>query len=76
MDGGFPDNETLSGLEAEKISYVARIKNSAVLDKLAELYITKPVGRPTLEPRMLTIELAYQAASWSKERSVVLIVQE
>ena len=76
MDAGFPDDETLSGLEAESVPYVARIKNNAVLDKLAEPYLTRPVGRPTLDARMWTVELSYQAASWSKERRVVLVVQE
>ncbi len=76
MDAGFPDDETLSGLEAERVPYVARIKNNPVLDKMAEPYLTRPVGRPPQEGRTWTVEMTYQAASWSKERRVVLVVQE
>lgn len=76
IDAGFPDEETLSGLEAEGVPYVARIKNNPVLDRMAEPYLTRPVGRPPRESRTWTVEMSYQAASWSKERRVVLIVQE
>jgi len=76
IDAGFPDDETLSGLEAEGVPYVARIKNNPVLDRMAEPYLARPVGRPPLEGRMWTVELGYQAAAWSKERRVVLVVQE
>lgn len=76
IDAGFPDDETLTGLEAEKIPYVARIKNNSVLDKMAEPYLTRPAGRPPKEGRTWAHELTYKAASWSKERRMVLVVHE
>jgi hypothetical protein len=76
MDAGFPDEKTLHGLESMKIPYVARIKNNAALDRLAEPYLTRSPGRPPLEGRMWTVEESYQAASWSKERRVVLVIKE
>lgn len=76
FDAGFPDDETLSGLELEKIPYVARIKNNSALNRLAEPHLKRPVGRPPSEPRTWTVEMNYKAASWSKERRVVLVLTE
>ena len=76
MDAGFPDDDTLCGLEKEGIPYVARIKNNPVLDRMAEPFLTRPVGRPPQEARTWTVELSYKAASWSKERRVVLVITE
>jgi hypothetical protein len=76
IDAGFPEDRTLSVLEVEGIPYVARIKNNSVLDKLAEPYLTRPVGRPSNELREWTVELSYKAADWAEERRVVLVVNE
>lgn len=76
IDAGFPDDETLTGLEKEGIPFVARIKNNTVLDKLAEPYLKRPVGRPPREGREWTVEMTYQAATWAKARRVVLVVCE
>ena len=51
IDAGFPDGETLKGLEAQSIDYVARIRNNAVLDRMAQPYLRRPPGRPPREGR-------------------------
>lgn len=76
IDAGFPDDETLSGLEKEGVPYVARIKNNPVLDKMAEPFLKRPVGRPPDEGREWTVEMTYKAAAWTQERRVVLVVDE
>ncbi len=76
IDAGFPEDELLSALEARGTPYVARVKNNAVLNRLAEPYLRRPVGRPPAEPRTWICELSYRAESWSRERRVVLVVQE
>src|SRR5690606_38573923 len=76
IDAGFPDDETLIGLEREAVPYVARIKNNTVLDKMAEPFLKRPVGRPPLEGRKWTVEMTYKAAAWTKARRVVLVVCE
>lgn len=76
IDAGFPEDETLTGLEEENIPYVARIKSNSILQKLAEPYLTRPQGRPPLEGRTWTVELNYQAGNWTKSRRVVLVVIE
>ena len=76
IDAGFPADELLSALEARGTPYVARVKNNAVLDRLAEPHVRRPVGRPPDEPRTWIYEMSYQAQSWSRPRRVVLVVQE
>ena len=76
MDAGFPDEETLQGLESQGVPYVARIKTNAVLDAMAEPYLTRPRGRPPTEGRTWTCEMSYQAQSWSRARRLVLIITE
>ena len=61
LDAGFPDGQTLKGLESAGIDYVARIRNNAVLDRMAEPYLRRPPGRPPREGRVWCHELRYQA---------------
>lgn len=76
IDAGFPEEELLTALEKRRTPYVARIKNNAVLDRLAQPYLTRPVGRPPTESRTWTVETMYKAKDWSRERRVVLVIQE
>jgi Transposase DDE domain group 1 len=76
IDAGFPEEELLRALELRKTAYVARVKNNAVLDRMAEPYLHRPVGRPPNEPRTWFHEMTYRAESWSRARRVVLVVQE
>ena len=76
IDAGFPEEELLGGMERRRTPYVARVRNNAVLDRMAQPYLRRPVGRPTNEPRTWFYEMAYAAASWSHERRVVLVVLE
>jgi hypothetical protein len=76
MDAGFPEDELLSSLEGRGTGYVARVKNNAVLDRMAAPFLKRPVGRPPSEPRTWFHEMTYQAKSWSRERRVVLVVLE
>jgi hypothetical protein len=76
MDAGFPEEKLLAGLEGRSTPYVARVRNNAVLDRMAEPYLVRPVGRPPKEPRTWFREMSYQAESWSRPRRVVLVVME
>lgn len=55
---------------------MARIRNNPVLDRMAQPYPVRPVGRPPAEPRTWLYEMSCQAPSWSCARRVVLVVQE
>lgn len=76
MDAGFPEEKLLAGLEARRTPYVARVKNNAVLDAMADPYLKRPPGRPPREPRVWFYEMEYRAESWSRTRRVVLVVLE
>jgi len=76
FDAGLPEEGLLSHLENRKTGYVARVKNNAVLDRMATPYLTRPVGRPPSELRTWFHELTYKAESWSCARRVVLVVLE
>ena len=72
IDAGFADGRTLTGLESSGIDYVARLRNNAVLDRMAQPYLRRPPGRPPREGRVWCHELRYQADSWEHPRRVVL----
>jgi hypothetical protein len=76
LDAGFPEEELLHALEGRGTPYVARVKNNAVLDRMAEPLLKRPPGRPPAEPRAWFHEMTYRAESWSQPRRVVLVVQE
>jgi hypothetical protein len=76
IDAGFPEDELLSALESRETPYVARVKNNAVLDRMAEPYLKRPAGRPPVNPRTWIHEMSYKAKSWSRARRVVLVVLE
>jgi hypothetical protein len=76
IDAGMPSEELLAPLEAEHVHSVARLRNNAVLDRMAQPHLRRPPGRPPEEPRMWITEHRYQAKSWSRERRVVLVVLE
>jgi hypothetical protein len=76
IDAGFPEEELLGALEARDRGYVARVKNNARLDARAEPLLRRPAGRRPKEPREWFHEMTYAADSWSRERRVVLVVQE
>ena len=66
----------MAGLEKRGTPYVARVRNNAVLDRMAQPYLKRPAGRPPLEPRIWFHEAVYQAKSWSRPRRVVCVVLE
>lgn len=76
IDAGFPEEQLLAMLEARRTPYVARVKNNPVLDRMAEPFLKRPVGRPPAEPRTWLYEMSYRAESWSRSRRVVLVVLE
>lgn len=76
LDAGFPEEKLLAGLEVRRTPYVARVRNNAVLNRMTEPYLVRPVGRPPKEPRTWFYERSYQAESWSRPRRVVLVVME
>lgn len=76
IDAGFPAEELLSGLEARRVGYVARIKKNPRLEQLAAPFLQALPQPEDSEPSLAFHELSYQADSWSKARRVVLVLQQ
>ena len=74
MDAGMPEEGILSALEGRRTPYVARVRNNAVLDRMAESHLRRPPGRRPSTERVWFHEMEYQAESWSRPRRVVLVV--
>lgn len=75
-DAGFPSEDLLASLETRGIGYAFRLLNNSKLDRLAQQYLVRPAGRRPKEPREWTHLLRYKASCWSRERRLVLVVQE
>jgi hypothetical protein len=76
IDAGMPSEQLLAMMERDRTQYVARLRNNAVLDELAQPHLRRPPGRPPATPRLWTHEFRYQAGSWTRARRVVLVVVE
>ena len=86
FDAGYPGEELMAALEARGTHYVARVRNNAVLKRLAPPAVDALAweallaGRPYEgdEPRTWVCEAAepYRAGSWSRTRRVVQVLVE
>ena len=74
MDAGFRDGRTLAEFDALNIQYLARVRNNAVLNRMAEPHLDKPADLTPGEVRTVFHELEYQARGWDCKRRVTLIV--
>jgi hypothetical protein len=80
FDAGYVAPGFMDWLDEERVRFVGRIKSNAVLQKLAEPWAdrTREAWRatPSAVQREATIELRYQAGSWSRERRIVAVLVE
>jgi hypothetical protein len=75
IDAGLVEGKVLDALDDDGVSFVGRIKNNAVLDRLAEPLVYRRPGRPTNEGEEFAIELGtYRAKSWTRPYRLVLVV--
>ncbi len=83
FDAGYPGEPLMAALEERGTHYVARVRNNAVLKRLALPAMDAVVwdalnnGAPAGgEPRTWVRESSYRAGSWSRSRRVVQVVVE
>ena len=76
MDAGFTDGTTLEALDSRAIGYLGRLRENPVLQRLAQPHLVRGPGRPAEKPREWVVETTYRAGSWSRERRVLMVVQE
>ena len=75
LDAGLTHGRVLDHLTERKTRFVGRLKSNPVLDRLAEPYLGRPVGRPPREGYETIVELGpYQAESWRHAQRLILVV--
>ena len=75
LDAGFTHGLVMDDLTEHKQRFIGRLKNNPVLDRLAEPYLTRPVGRPPKEGYEDVFELGlHQAESWKHPQRLLLVV--
>ena len=74
-DAAFANPALYRLLEEEGYRYVIRLKANAVLEREIEHLLTRPVGRPSLKPKVFYHSFQYQAKSWQRARRVVAKIE-
>jgi hypothetical protein len=75
LDAGFMIGRVLDYLARREVRFVGRLKSNPVLDRLAQPYLTRPVGRPPREGYERVVELGlYQAETWAFPQRLLLVV--
>ncbi len=75
-DAGFPSVDFLDQLDERDVRYAFRIPTNKSLQQWEEILAVREPGRPPAIPRTWTHNVTYQAATWEKQRRVVVVVQE
>ena len=71
-DSAFALPKLFSLLEREGFRYAIRLKSNAVLERKITPWLTRPVGRPSLRPKVFYHGFHYRAGSWDRDRRVVV----
>ena len=75
LDAGFTSGQILDSLSDDGIRFVGRLKANSVLQKKAEPYLRRPVGRPPKEGYERVIDLGkYRAESWRYAQRLILVI--
>jgi hypothetical protein len=73
-DSAFVSSKLLRLLEKEGYRYAIRLKTNPVLERMIAPLLKRPVGRPSLKPKVFYLSFRYQAGSWESARRVVVRV--
>jgi hypothetical protein len=74
-DAAFARPEIYEFLEAEEFRYAIRLPVNQKLQEAINYLLTRPVGRPPLNPQVFHASFRYRAKSWKKPRRVVAKVE-
>ncbi len=75
LDAGYTCGAVLDALTDDGIRFVGRLKKNNVVEKMAQPYLRRPVGRPPKEGYENLIELGeYQAETWRHSQRLILVV--
>jgi hypothetical protein len=75
LDAGYTSGAVLDALTDDGIPFIGRLKTNEVLEKKAQPYLNRPVGRPPKEGYEKIIELGeHRAESWRHPQRLILVV--
>jgi hypothetical protein len=74
-DAAFASPETYEYLEDNRVLYAMRIKANSRLYDHVEHLMTRPVGRPSAEPKVFYHDFTYRAGSWDRSRRVIAKIE-
>jgi hypothetical protein len=80
FDAGFVGPGFMDWLDQERIRFVSRLRNNAVLEREAASFVARTravwAASPADRPREETFEFWYRAGTWSRKRRVVAVLVE
>ena len=77
FDAAFAVGPVMDALTDDGTKFVGRLKDNAVLDRIAHPHLTRPVGRPPLEGYEWIVDLGwdtYRAESWRHPQRLILVL--
>ena len=74
-DAAFASPDVYEYLEDSKILYAMRIKANSRLYENVDHLLTRPVGRPSVKPKVLYHDFSYRAGSWDRSRRVIAKIE-
>jgi hypothetical protein len=75
-DAAFAAPEIYEYCEGERVTYFIRLPANAVLNRLIDPHLTRPVGRPPKSGiQIRLVDFRYQAQTWDRERRVVAKIE-
>jgi hypothetical protein len=75
-DAAFANPEIYEYCEERRITYFIRLPSNAILMRLLEPHLNRPVGRPPKSGiQVKIVDLHYQAKSWGRPRRVVAKIE-
>ena len=74
-DAAFASPDLYGFLETEQFLYAIRLPANQNLQREIEHLFTRPVGRPSKQPKVFYHSFSYQAKSWDQPRRVVAKVE-
>jgi len=75
LDAGYTGGAVLDALSDDAIRFIGRLKSNKVLQKKAQPYLCRPVGRPPREGYEKIVDLGeHRADSWRHAQRLILVV--
>jgi len=75
IDAGLVEGRVLDAIDDQGVRFVGRIKDNAVVERMAAPHLVRRPGRPLKEGDEFAVDLGpYRAASWTRPYRLVLVV--